>query len=386
MTHYRITATLLAPLSIQRSRQTNAPQALPFLPGSTLRGAVAAKYLREGGTPEDGVFRALFIDDPVCFPNLLPAESAGRTISHVLPLTSFSCKRHPGPKSQNGHGLSDWLAQKLVSRNNSDNEQKTCLHCGGDLKPITGFWNGNINTPAILQPTMFLQRHTGIDRSTGTVAQEIFFITQAMADWKKNVFSGEDERQMLTGVLYMDKQKISVLEPLLHGTIFAGQDRTRGMGEIQIAVEETDTVPPDIENWNKEFKSKLASGASANLNPDLLSGLLFSLKLESHAILVDEFLRPTAEIELDFPGIEPVYRVAKSQLVRGWNDAWRMAKPDDMGVTMGSVYLFRYSGDDTEGLRFYLDRLAFNGIGQRRAEGFGRVQICDPLHTQREVI
>jgi hypothetical protein len=63
-----------------------------------------------------------------------------------------------------------------------------------------------------------------------------------------------------------------------------------------------------------------------------------------------------------------------------------MAKPDDMGVMMGSVYLYRYSGGDMEGLRSYLARLATIGIGQRRSEGFGRVLICDPLHMQRKAI
>jgi CRISPR-associated protein Csx10 len=387
MTHYRITATLLAPLAVQRTRQTNAPQALPYLPGSTFRGAVAAKYLREGGSPEDESFRALFVDDPVSFPDLLPADSGGKTISQVLPLTSVSCKRHPGFKSQNGHGITDLLAQKLVERHNfSVDELKICLDCKNDLKAITGFWNGNINTPELFQPTMFFQRHTGIDRDTGTVAHKIFFITQAMADLKKTASGNGYEKQVLSGNMFMDDQQFTTLEPLLQGTLFAGQDRTRGMGELQIAADTIDTALPDIENWSKEFSSILDRIAPAHLNSDFLSGLYFSLKLESHAILLDEFLRPTYEIELSFPGVKPVLKVAKSQLVKGWNNAWGMAKPDDMGVMMGSVYLYRYSGGDMEGLRSYLARLATIGIGQRRSEGFGRVLICDPLHMQRKAI
>jgi CRISPR-associated Csx10 family RAMP protein len=365
MTHYRITATLLAPLSVQKTRQTNAPKALPYLPGSSFRGAMAAKYLREGGSPEDDAFRTLFINDPVAFPNLLPADSEGKTISQILPLTGFSCKRYPGFKSQNGHGITDVLAKKFMARQNFvENEQKICLDCGNDLKVIMGFWNGNMDAPAKFQPTMFFQRHTGIDRDTGTVADEIFFITQAMADMKKSTSEDGYEKQVLTGGMHMNDRQFELVNPLFKGTVFAGQDRTRGMGELKIAVERVDTAFPDIENWSREFKSILDDMAIEKLNSDLLSGLYFSLKLESHAILLDDFLRPTSEINLGFPGVEYVLKVAGSHVIRGWNSAWGMAKPDDLGVMMGSIYLYRYSGGDINGLRCYLDRLAAIGVMQ----------------------
>jgi len=386
MSYYRLTATLLAPLAIQRSRQGNAPGALPYLPGSSFRGALAAKYLREGGSPDDDEFRTLFIENPLFFPNLLPTDHDGKLISQVLPLTSVSCKRYPGFTAEKGHGVRDTLAKKMLERNDPDNyQEQACIKCENDLKRLSGFWNGSIAGPNMFQPTMFFQRHTGIDRTTGTVAPEIFFITQAIADFQKTQ-AGDYKRQIISGGMFMNDRQIAILEPLFKTPLFAGHSRTRGMGELQVAVEPFNIEPPDIDTWNRKFKDIIKHNARGNLDTALLSGLYFSLKLESHAILVDKFLRPTTEIEITLPCVEPVLKVTGSQLIRGWNNAWGLAKPDDPGIIMGSVYLFRYTGNNQEDLRQYLNNLSVDGIGLRRAEGFGRVLICDPLHTQEEAI
>lgn len=386
MNYYRLKAALLAPLVIQRSRQNKAPQALPYLPGSTFRGAVAAKYLREGGSPEDEKFRNIFIENPVCFPNLLPADYYGENISQVLPLTSVSCKRYPGFKFENGHGVLDALAHKVVERSDSGkNQVELCVKCNNDMKPIGGFWNGKTNKPGILQPTMFFQRHTGIDRATGTISHQIFFITQAIADFKK-AQDGDYKRQILSGGMLLNDKQLELIKPLLKNQLFAGQDRTRGMGELEIEIELYDMILPEIGAWDKEFKNAINRAAGGNFKPEFGSSCYFSIKLESHAIFMDEFLRPTTELRLDFPEVDPVLKIVKPQTIKGWNDAWGLAKPDDMGVMMGSVYLFQYTGDDHNGLQQYLNNLTVRGVGLRRAEGFGQIRACDPLHIQEEVI
>lgn len=392
MKFYRITATLLAPLSIQKTRQSNASETLTYLPGSSLRGALAAKYLREGGKPQDGIFQTLFIRRPVSFPNLLPADDEDSAIGQVLPLTGVSCKRFPGFINRDSHGVGDTLAKKWVDRNNPDEFRDwKCSVCEEDMKPISGYWNGDAKFPAKFQPDIFYQRHTGIDRTTGTIAPEIFYVTQAMADYREKTEEGglktdAYSRQILSGGLYMDEEHYELLRPLVKGSLFVGADRTRGMGEIEVAIEPSAPAQLDIAAWDQSFKARLRSISDDALDSDLLSGVYFSIKLESHAILMDEFLRPTPEMDLGFTGLKTVLKVAKSQIIRGWNDAWRMPKPDDMGIKMGSVYLCRYGGGDLEGLKSFLTRLSIMGIGLRREEGFGRVLSCDPFHTQKEVI
>lgn len=391
MKFYRIIATLLSPLSIQKTRLSSGSETLSYLPGSSLRGAFAAKYFQEGGGPEDDDFKRLFIEDPVCFPNLLPSDDEGKIIPQVLPLTSVSCKRFPGFRSNALHGVRDTLSKKLVERNSREGLiDWLCPICDEEMTDIAGYWNGDILAPARYEPTLFFQRHTGIDRLTGTIAPTVFYITQAMADYRRRPSEGDPEdgycRQVLSGGVFMDEVQHAILNTLAHGPLFVGADRTRGMGELHVVIEPSDIAPPDVEGWDQSFKTKVLSLAKGDLREDMNSGVYFSVKLESHAILVDEFLRPTPELDLGLPGVKAVMKVAKPQIIRGWNSAWRMPKPDDMGVMMGSVYLFRYEAKDVEVLSRLLANLTINGVGLRREEGFGRVVACEPFHIQEEVI
>src|SRR3990172_7086808 len=160
MKYYRLTAKLLAPLVIQQSRQSSDSSALPYLPGSTLRGTLAARYLNSGRSPEDEEFRFLFLNNPVCFPNLFPSDENGTVIAQFLPLTAFSCKRNPGFKDK--HGVIDMLGVKAAVRIDPKLKNKnSCLECGQAMKAFTGFWNGNCQNPCKFSPAMIYQRHTG---------------------------------------------------------------------------------------------------------------------------------------------------------------------------------------------------------------------------------
>ncbi len=79
-------------------------------------------------------------------------------------------------------------------------------------------------------------------------------------------------------------------------------------------------------------------------------------------------------------------KVTQPRTVRGWNAAWGCAKPDDLAVAMGSVYLYKYTGEDAAKLKNFLQELQLRGVGLRREEGFGKIAICEPLHLNKEVI
>lgn len=387
MKYYLITARLLSPLLVQENRQSNMSRGMRYLPGSSLRGALAARFFRLGGSPEDSDFCSLFLDHPASFPNLLPTDDAD-ILSRTLPLTSISCKRTPGFKEQDHHGVSDILAVTAASRIRQESVSADfwiCPYegCGNDMKPFTGFWNGNTGSSCKFEPTMFFQRHTGIDRDTGAAASSIFFTTQAIADFRKDTTSDIYYPQYLSGDIFLDEKQLQILRSLTTGTLFAGADRARGFGELEVSIVEKS--PPtfvDLAGWDRAFKEKLKS----IMGVELPTGLYFSIKLESHAILTDIFLRPTSEIELSFPDVESVLKVAKAESIRGWQSSWGLPKPDDVGISMGSVFLFRYTGNDNDNLETLLNELVVTGIGLRREEGFGQISVCDSMHLITEVI
>jgi len=384
MQYYRITAELQSPLIIQQNRQSNSSENLPFLPGSSLRGALAAQFLRNGGNSGQEEFRQLFIEDPLYFPNLLPA-GRNKTIPKILPLTSVSCKREAGFLAQNKHGVVDLLASNLKERMfEQTTDDKICEKCRQDMKSIGGFWNGDTTSPEHFRPSMLYQRHTGIDRVTGTVAESVFFIRQSLADYFRDSETGQYKRQWLSGGIYLNNLQRSLLEPLLETPVFAGADRTSGMGELQLSVDEASELAPtfDIGKWDSHFKKKLADLGVG----DLPQGKYFSINLESDAILVDQFLRPAPQLELDLEGVQLVAQFTKAKTIRGWQSSWGLPKHDDIGFTMGTVFLFRYSGSSQQSLNQYLGAKLISGIGLRREEGFGKISICNPVHTIKEVI
>jgi len=309
-------------------------------------------------------------------------------------MTALSCKRYPGFLTQGGHGVKDSLVATTANKAGkrcvgSDFWQCKCVAdktrtCGSEMKPLSGFWNSVLSDPQTFAVSMQYRRHTGIDRETGTVAPTIFFISQAIEDSRpiSNARSRDYEPQYLAGATFLADDHVRVLEQLFHSPVFAGTSRTRGFGELEISLSETDRTVLALSDWDTKFQRRLEqySGEACT------QGTYFSVKLDSHTILVDRFLRPRSELTLDFPDVELVKKSIGSSVIRGWNFGWGLPKPDDVGISMGSVFLFLYTGKDLEALERYLTELTVKGVGLRREEGFGRISVCEPLHVIEGVI
>jgi len=183
----------------------------------------------------------------------------------------------------------------------------------------------------------------------------------------------------------MSEAHFTSLKDQIQGTLFIGADRTGGMGELEINLVEKPAPTFDLDIWNNKFKEKLKHYLEKidpqNLPLDQIDkSHYFSIKMESHAILVDFYLQPTTHLPLPFPDIEIQKQILKEQVVRGWQSAWGLPKPDDIAIQMGSVFLYRYTGNEPEKLTAFLKELSQTGIGLRKEEGFGKIQVCDPFH------
>jgi CRISPR-associated protein Csx10 len=81
-------------------------------------------------------------------------------------------------------------------------------------------------------------------------------------------------------------------------------------------------------------------------------------------------------------GAKLVYQNSGLRRVMGWNDLWRLPKPDDLAITMGSVFLFGVTAPLNDDLLDILLNIQNNGLGARRREGFGRVVVASPFHWE----
>ncbi|MDX9955153.1 MAG: CRISPR-associated RAMP protein Csx10, partial [Anaerolineae bacterium] len=74
---------LLEPVLVSQAEtgEENSAIGLPFVPGSAVRGALAARYAQahpQGDLAEDPATRALFLDGTVTFLNAYPAPDGRR--------------------------------------------------------------------------------------------------------------------------------------------------------------------------------------------------------------------------------------------------------------------------------------------------------------------
>ena len=263
-----IEAQLSSGISISRSRSSRMPEINDYIPGSTLRGALATSYLRHFG--KDDMF-GHFIDGNNHFPDLLPS-SDGTT--GVIPDTAFACKRDGG-FGRDKHGVYDHLfvegARKLLeefapSRVPNENELElffTCPVCAQAAKRYSGYVSGT-------GARKVFRIHVGIDRLTGTASPNILYgVTALQPDDPKL-----SDKAKFSGLAALDSKFFDRLEELQRRepTIFVGRAKSRGYGEISWNLQKTDD-PVDkklLFGVDVRYRNSLNSG---KLQDDLV-GLL----------------------------------------------------------------------------------------------------------------
>src|SRR5437588_10164803 len=88
-------------------------------------------------------------------------------------------------------------------------------------------------------------------------------------------------------------------------------------------------------------------------------------------------------------GFELTRRFSGIEWVFGWNPTAGLPKTPDLAVRAGAAFLFERRGTplETEELAVLgrvMETIEATGIGERRAEGFGRVIFCDAFHWRGE--
>jgi len=105
----------------------NLMETLEFIPGNTVRGMLAQRFLSIGGKADDPVFRRLFLSSEVRY------GFAYINGAFTLPLSARSCKYEGGFTQDGGHGVTDILIPGI--------EDKQCRTCDRPLDYYEGFYD-----------------------------------------------------------------------------------------------------------------------------------------------------------------------------------------------------------------------------------------------------
>lgn len=287
-----------------------------FVPGSVMRGALAAAWIAEHGPPVGGNgfadrFRQLF-DGSIRYGPLHVSGTA------VVPVSAWLCKY---PK--NGA-----CAGQAVDAAFEEGSQ--CPACGGPLEQ----GKGQVSLPA--GAAMERITRTSIDARTGKAADGELYANAALP--AGTVFSG-----------FIGGRDEWLEQPR---TLRLGGRRTVG-----------GAVDYDVTPGRRAVPAE-PLGADGAL----------TIRLTGPAIFVDSAGRPGSAPDpaLDLDGAVLADAWARREAWTGWHAASRLPKPEELCAVAGSTYRITGPG---ELLRQLAERLPQDGAGLRRAEGFGEIEV-----------
>lgn len=420
MKYFALNLEAISPLAIRADHSPEGVDALRYISGSTLIGSLATVY-RFAYPNNSADFERLFLSGQIQFPDLYPAlfkqeEMQEKITLPVFPFprTARTCKRSPGfshllenqDKDDAGHGvrdsLLDWTIFALADNMKVDNpdillspfphSKEFCQRCDNTMEYDAKHYRRENEDMIIANSTTRLQTHTGIDRSTGTVQEGILY--------NRRVF---DEHTRFWGLLKVSDDveatfKDCIKEFGTSGLIRVGTGRTRGMGKVHLTIQpidedeqkRKDTFSTRLRNFNAALQD---AAQTFNNEWDLrldLKPFYFALTLHSPALLRDSLLRYRGSItnvalgkllELSKNHFELIYQDASTKRVTGWSELWGTPRTNEIAIDTASVFLYGSDLPQNE-LEEALFKLENEGIGQRKAEGFGRICISDPFHME----
>ena len=364
-----------------------AVEAVQYIRGGLIRGAVAKAWLADSNTGEpDADFRQLFLNDSAgifrnCYPGL-----------NVLPATTAGCKDFDGFLAMNNlekHGIFDTLFERIISEKAEWIYQPNCPHCDGRVEAQGEFYEqvGDCYEARGLS-TRPLTR-VAINRQRKVAADELLYHLTAV-----DPLSADGKEVCLHGSIRVPSVLVNKVASTLQQKVQRlGGGSSRGLGKVCVKItkcEDSNSLTQRIDNFNAALKDLWDIYCHLpNVKMGPFEGTFFSVNVQSEAILTAEdgwqkSMILTAPMLQVITGCNAkvafIRSFASYDYVGGWNAAWGLPKEIDLATRMGSVFVFHTL--DIDSWIPALRTLEEFGVGSRREEGFGQILICDPFHLR----
>lgn len=400
------------PVAFRSNRNQDAPDTLEYLPGSTLRGGLAAAHamLRPHAKDE---FNSFFLDDLIQFGNGYPGDFEQPELREdalsvdPLPRTAFSCKRCPGFLSQQSgdarwitHGVRDSLIPMALFSMAAEKEidipgvsedcgylEKEMPTCNEPLEHFNGFVRRGTGHAIYGRTKSLKELHTktGISRGRGAVHEGILYSRRMLS----NKARFQSQLQLIPEIA--QSLRTFIEEASEAGLLRFGNNRTRGLGGVQFLHWITDSISSTGASINERlqaFDNSLSQMASSN-QIDLKHSSYLPLYALSDVIIQDELFRYRGRLdeqwfsdEIGIDGASLIFLSSSLRRVTSWNALSGLPRPDEWAIALGSVFLLGLPRKLAESDQQRLLILEEKGTGRRVSEGFGRVRFADPFHLE----
>ncbi|GAB4551345.1 MAG: CRISPR-associated RAMP protein Csx10 [Anaerolineae bacterium] len=373
---YRV--TLLEPVLVTSLEgDPNSAVAHDYLPGSVLRGALIGLTMHKEGIKEfdatNNDIRRLFFDGQTRFLNGYLVIDGKRSL--------------PAPRSweQDKHaqgGEEKRITDRALTPSPTLEEQHGQVKGAkepGKPKSLSGKFCVLIddgNAAYIVEPQHVINVHTERDRIRGRslgAGRGTIYRYDALA-------AGQVFEAMILCNEDVDADYFAELLGTYSATTLGGA-RSAGYGRVALS-------DVQIRNVQREVGGNILSKPD-ELIVTLLSDVILRNSHGQFSPDIDTLCAAlAARLEVDATQLE-VDRAFKNEgIVGGFNRKWGLPLPQMLTLTMGSTFvlnLTNLSEEQTQALPDKLGWLEWLGIGERRAEGFGRVTVNWQQHPTLEV-
>ena len=403
----------LSALAIARQKAGGSiGEAVDYIPGTVIRGAVAAQILDLSNgrsadlTENGGDFQALFLsENPAIFQNAYPAlVSDGELVSKdtleengVLPATALSSKNNPGFKSEQDepekNGVFDTLIDRFCAEGYGYPYDPYCPEDGGrvDAASISFYCKFDDEYHSLKANKRLLTR-VGINRRRATSEEEILYSLEVLNESQEK----KQNPVYYRGAILVEEDLAESLQDFIqqrHQNFRLGGSTSRGLGKVEINTKKPVSAKIDVKQKLTKFTNSIQDRWQKweifGVPLKELAGdrTYFTLDLQSDAILTENWRRTTVISEkmlqqftqVEDPSLKLEAAYSSYDYLSGWNAAWGLMKDVELITNKGSVYLF--STTQREIWDNVLGELEVRGVGDRTCEGFGQIQICNQFHN-----
>ena len=385
-TRARLLLTLLEPAHFgDGGPHRNHHATRSYVPGATLRGAIAWALLRAGRTqPDSAGFRSLFLEGPSASfgDGLLVHDPSREPI--LLPATA----RESRARKELRDVLVSELARERVNRVLEEN--------GTGIYLRTDDGDDRLDPVSHARPASGLVRRTrtrvSIDRWTGTAEDGRLFSIEQLEPWLSSK-DGDSARpaRFVSWVERLNQDAADLLAQIAGLPILVGAGRNHGLGLVQVEVrfEKEPVVEPlkTIKDLGRRIDEQAAqyadlTGCSAPGPARRLPLVLVALS-DYVSTARGDAAHPLAEPEaltLGYGSFEPVRRFLNPGSSGGYDQRPKKGSPlkDLMpAVGAGSVFVYDVAEDGLADLLARLLPLLRRGVGQRTDSGCGRFGLFE---------
>lgn len=318
----------------------------PYIPGSAILGASVARYLsmfQKTDPSADVQFQRLFLSGEVRWLNAYPKDGQRR------PLPTPCCWRFDEDGSKNND------CPQILDLAHPEGEEIESGSAPGNWKPSSKWpfaWTGKERV-RLIAPKKMTRLHHQRDRELGRSLNGEMFVYEAL----------ESGLTFQAVVLCESESDADMVQHLLKNeTLAIGRSRTATYGG---GAQVTNIRVIAGTTW-KELNTPVSQDNYLLLSSDYLGRN--KQGTADPAALLDDL---AFALDLDRETLENSPRFLAHRTVHGHVGRWQMPRPTQTAVAAGSVFVLRDMKIDPQKLA----ELHWKGLGERRAEGFGRVVL-----------